>query len=228
MPPRRRRRALAGLLLLVAAAAGCVAAPVRIEPATLARLKDEPAIHVVQYQSAVIGVRTRFGDAIRSLNRYSGPAADSTHRDAGMMRESGLTDPAVRLGERFLAAVTPRLGLENVRAVPAPPDSDALDTLRATIPAGLVLDFRTQAWIVRYDPNRLFSYYVSYIGRGRLIRLDGSQVIWQATCRAPFPAQAEPTLSELLANGGTLLRWKSEAEAERCATELVEHFVGGA
>jgi hypothetical protein len=99
----------------------------------------------------------------------------------------------------------------------------------AALPAGLVLDFRTLAWTVRYDPNRLFSYFVSYIGRGRLIRLDGPQVIWQATCRAaPSPARTEPTLSELLANGGALLRAKSGAEADRCAAELVEHFVGGA
>ncbi len=208
------------------AATGCAPSPVRLEPAVRARLKDEPAIHQVQYPPAVIRVRTRLGDAVRSLNPYGGVAPDSSHPSPGLTRESALVDPAGRLGEQFLAAVTPRLGLDNLRAVPHVLDNDEPEAIRAVIPAGLVLDFRTMAWLVRYDPNRFSSYFVAYVGRARLIRMDGGQVLWQAMCRAPYPKEAGPTLDELKAYGGTLLRWKSEEQADRCAAELVEQFFG--
>jgi len=223
----RRPRTLV-VAVLLAAASGCVVTPVRIEPGTLTRLKDEPAIHVVHYQPAVMRVRTRLGDALLSLNPYGSAVPDSSRPAPGMTRDSALADPALRVGERFLASLTSALGLQNLRAVPEALDSDEPDALRSRLPGGLALDFRTLAWLVRFDPNRLFSYFVVYSGRGRLIRLDSGQVIWQATCVTPFPAQAEPTLDQLRANGGALLRAKSDAEADRCAAQLLDQFFGRA
>jgi hypothetical protein len=217
-----RRGGLLAVALL--AAPGCVT-PVGIDPGARARLKDEPAIHVIQYRPAAISVRTRLGDAVLSLNPYN-PAPDSSRQDSGLTRDAGLTDPARRVEERFLASVTPELGLQNLQVVSVPPDSDDPEALRSRLPGGLALDFRTMQWLVRFDPNRLFSYYVEYLGRGRLIRLDRGEVIWQGFCHTPLPSQKEPSLEDLKANGGLLLRQKSDAEADRCASQLLDQFFG--
>jgi hypothetical protein len=210
-------------LLLVA---GCAPAPVKISEAELARLSAEPEIRFLRHPPATIIVQTRRGDVARQLGLLGPGIGESLDQGikSKLMNELGFQDPALAVRDRVAVAFTADLGLTNVRVIDEPAAADGLDELRRRFGSGLVLDVKTLVWWLTYDASALDAYRLLYAARARLVRLDGTTVLWQATCDRPLGASPTARLDDLTANGAQLLKQRTIESADWCARKLFDDF----
>ena len=147
--------------------------------------------------------------------------------------QTGIEAPLDRVRERFVTRLTGPLGYPAVlKRPPVMIASDALDDIRASVKAPLVLDFATRSWGLGNlrgggEPKPDDPIYVHHNVRARLLRTSDGQILWQAVCGLRgYPGDEAAKMSVLLADGGALLRQKLTAAADRCSDELVEFFQG--
>ena len=220
-------RWLACAALVVAIVSGCAPAPIRLDSAEIARLKDEREIRAVRYEPASLSFRSRLGAAqlpgILALASLGADIADSA-RGPQLMKEYGLTDPAGAVQERLLAALAGELGLQKLRTMPDPLTSDELDALKTAVGTGPVLDVKTLAWNFQYDQNSFSGYLVYYSARGRLVRLDPPRVVWQSTCY--LPGKQSLPVDQFTANNGALLKVTIAERVEQCVQFLRDELLG--
>ncbi|HSF04700.1 MAG TPA: hypothetical protein VLG10_02820 [Methylomirabilota bacterium] len=181
--------------------------PRAASPATLAALAAAPRIIAVHYLEV-------------------GP--EGQHRDAFLI--SGT--PVARIKARFLDRLPAQLALSGVRDVAEPRfpyrELAAVELepsaarLQRTYRSGYVFDFYAP-W--RYVPNegRLTGKITVY---ARLVRLEDLAVLWARQCSfAAEPLRGPPVAgrrAEEIYTAAALER------ADRCAEDLVTHFLGGA
>lgn len=221
----RRRMAtwLAVCLLSPALLGGCGGKSVPLAPETRSQLAAEPVVHVAhgapaslsvygQTKSIVTGLFGLFG----GLAMVSAASSDGTK----MQTEYAIEDPALLVKERLIAALRTELGLADVRPlVDAAPDDDALAKLVGT---GMVVDVRTSEWVLTYFPTVGSRYRFRYAATARIVRLPGRSVLWEGRCLSvpDDPADA-PTMDELKANQGEILKLKLREAADACTSQLV-------
>lgn len=90
-----------------------------------------------------------------------------------------------------------------------------------------MLDFQTTAWRLTYYPGRIATNYrVIYAVIARLHRMEDSKLLWRGACTATSTQDPEksPTMDELKANDGTLLKEHIEAVSDACARVLFAQF----
>lgn len=144
-----------------------------------------------------------------------------------MANEYALEDPALRLQSRFLSSLEKELGIKDIRIFQKSPSGESIDELKGMIGKGMVLDFKTTQWMLFYYPTDWSHYRIAYAARGRLVRLEEPKIIWQGTCE--FIGQdpkTSPTMAELVANNGALLKQRINEAADACAEQLWSHFLG--
>jgi hypothetical protein len=113
------------------------------------------------------------------------------------------------------------LKLSNVNAVSVPVRDDDIESLKRDLNSGVVLDVRTVKWGI--DNNR-----ARYSARVRLVRLEDSSVLWEATCHdlVSGKAGATRTRAVLTANHGELLKSELGEAADACADQLAGWVIG--
>src|SRR6266852_3065063 len=103
------------------------------------------------------------------------------------------------------------------------------EVLKKTFGASTILDLKPLAWSLSYHPSDSDVYVVTYLARGRLLRLEDGRVLWEGYCHPhrhwtePYPALME----DLKAGGGLELRARLCAAATGCADDLVTQIVRG-
>jgi hypothetical protein len=107
-------------------------------------------------------------------------------------QEMQAEDPAPRVKARLVGALKANLMLSNVRLVSDAPQGDEVSTLKSIFETGVVLDVRTMKWGLSDAGPHSFDSEGSitpghrarahYWGRARMINLEDSTVLWEATC----------------------------------------------
>jgi hypothetical protein len=231
------RRLLPATSVLAVLLAGCAPEPVRIDTSLRAGLKDEAQIRLLRYEPSQIFVQTRAGQTANStaslglIGALVGLGAVAVEeKQRAEVSALGLPDPAERVRERFVAAVTKELGLTNLAAQAQRLPADGLDEVARAVGRGLAFDVSTFNWVLTPDQFSASAYALSYRARARLIRAEDRKVLWLGLCSAS-PADESgrgPFYDELVANQGRLLREKSSVLADRCAAELIDQLLGRA
>lgn len=91
---------------------------------------------------------------------------------------------------------------------------------------GLVFDFRTTTWSLTPLLLNMHHYHVQFTGRARLLSFPEGKIEWQGTCEAEGKMeQGAPTLLQLVANSGTLLKEQLMSASESCSEQLERQFI---
>ena len=217
------------VFLLSLSMVGCTSAPVRMDKEELGHLRGRSDIKAVHYPPFQFSVRTP-GKAIAGGGGALGAMLSlGMFESAGdkMTKEYALADPAPMVQERFVSALGQDPGITTIQSVQETPGNDDLGELKRVTGQGLVFDFKTTQWMLFYYPTDWSHYRIAYSARGRLVRLEDSKVIWLGTCEAiGQDPTSSPTMDELTANNGALLKTKINEAAETCAQQLLTSFRG--
>ncbi|MBX3301769.1 MAG: hypothetical protein KF693_06110 [Nitrospira sp.] len=124
-----------------------------------------------------------------------------------LVKDYGLEDPMLRIKKAFLDAVSRRGNFPNIHFVQEALADDDRGNLARQFQKGLVFDFKTTAWSITPLLLNLHHYHVQYAGRARLLSLPDGKIEWQGICEAEGKMdQGAPTLLQLVANSGALLK----------------------
>jgi len=226
------------LLAIASVVSGC-SSGTPLREADRARLVAEPQV-ILAHRPPRLSLSV-FTDETTSAERWGaafGPAglgvgvmksmSDAQKLGARFIGAFGLTDPVTTVEERFMSAAATH-GLGAVRAVAEPVPSADGPELRQRFGDSTVLVLRTYAWLIARgrDAHR---YATLYRAEASLVRGRDGVAVWSATCPAQAPGFADPatqpTLAELTANGGELLRARFAERASACADYLLDLFFG--
>jgi hypothetical protein len=132
-----------------------------------------------------------------------------------LQREHRVEDPVPRVKARWVSALQANrvlqanLNMASVHAVADPPQNDEVNTLKSLFKTGVVFDVRTMKWgLATVDALAIYS------ARARMISLEDSTVLWEATCTARSDDALDPL-------GARLLR-----AADMCAAQLSARALG--
>lgn len=222
-----RALAFVAILLLMV---GCAPSLIKMEKEEIARLKDQPEIQAVHYPAPTFTITTAGQIAVASLFGIIGGAIVGASIEAEgkrLTKEYALEDPSVRVKDRFIAALGTGLELRNFRSLNEPLASDDLTELRTKFAGTMLIDFQTTNWAAGYHLPDTSRYRILYAVRARLIRPEESKIVWQGFCSFKGEdAATSPTLDELKANSGALLKEKLKEAADACADQLLAQFSG--
>ena len=222
--------------LIAISVGACTRAAVEMDPLELARLKENPRIGAVHYKASGLKVYTVEGNFLWIFGVPTG--AEGTERGARdrgarIARESGLKDPTLELKTHFIAAVTTELGLTSIENIPQSPSPEDYLMLRHKFRDGFLFSFHITAVAFFWDPPLFgFSlspsrYHLMYEGKGELGNFKAGSTVWEASCGVDKKnASHDPTLEELTANQGQLLKQMVNEATKECASQLVAHFLG--
>lgn len=156
-------------------------------------------------------------------------SADSLSFGEKIATDYPLEDPLLRIMERVVSGLASGVRLDTLRRVKhAVKAGTDLEGLKRELGPAVVLDFRTLSWGLRAHPDDREAYVVDLSVQSRLIRLADSSVIWSGVCYAPWGdgRRPTPTLAQLTAEGGTLLRRRLDDTATNCADDLLAQLFG--
>lgn len=238
----RRSGAIAPVLLLagLTMSIGCASNAVhQITSHDLAKLKEQSEIQTVYYAAPPFMAwkaedRSRGREvALGLLLGAVGGAIEADRLHAAAMKagndvytRAGLSDTIVRVRNRFISKWQQSLPLKVITISDILRDDDP-KALRKQLQSGMVVDFRTTDWGIKHFPQDPTRYQINYGARARLVRLQDSEILWQAACQSRDEVPAEsPTLEEFLADQGTLLKKKFNEAADDCADAFLMQLFG--
>jgi hypothetical protein len=224
----KRGRVFVVSTTMVLVGAGCTPTLIALDKGNLLRLRDADVIRVVHYSPAAFTVMTPGKASLAGFGLIGGLVAAGLAKAQAeeMERDFALTDPATTLSERLLAGVSGDLGLTRFQAVDTRLDSDDLEELAARCRRDLVMDFRTDHWMLSYFPFDWSRYRVSYAARARLVRPHDARTLWLGYCKVVEETGA--SWDEITLNAGALLKAKFADAATDCARQLLVHLKTGA
>ena len=217
---------------------GCAPTIIEIDREMLMRLKNEPQILAVHYQPAsfevygqlgAAGAATATGLATELFGLAGGLAAagvvwgGAISAGKQLIKDYSLEDPSPRVKEGFISAIESRLGFKSTRSIKETLSTEDLGELKEKFGNMIVIDFLTSQWV--FSDRGAFSgeYRLSYSARSRLVRLEDSKVLWQGVCQL---FRSVPSLEELKADNGALLKEKLNEAADICVSQLVAQLAG--
>ncbi|HET9489599.1 MAG TPA: hypothetical protein VFR64_07585, partial [Methylomirabilota bacterium] len=251
MESTRRRvhracRSVSMILAIIFAVNGCASAIKGVEEADLARLRDQEVV-AVHYPAPSFFVRKtapKGGQVVvaplillpfaMATAAAQNSAQEAEERAAGteLANEVGLEDPVGGLKERLASRLAGGAGIRDIRSVAAAMDSDDLKSLKQAFGSSkTVLDLKTTGWGLHYHVADPKTFVTLYRVRARLIRLDQEKVLWNAEVGCFFAGDRRfgtPTLDDLRADGGALLKTTMAKAAENCVAPLLARFHGEA
>ena len=243
------------VLLILLSIYGCGSGfkQIKMSPEEWSHLKNQPVIQAIHYPSpsltvitpgkamlnglgpALVGVNAGMGATLLELGGAAllgvGAAIYGEHRAVSsgnrIVKDYSIDDPIVRVKERFLFTLEKEYNFENIRSIKEPYSSAKLAELKMIFREGLVIDFKTTRIGLNYYPSSWSHYHIDYQVRARLIRLEDSKILWQGVCRfVEKDPKTSPTMDELTADNGALLKTKLDEAADSCGKELVTQFLG--
>jgi hypothetical protein len=247
------RDSVALILAITLAVNGCAAATTGGEGSGMTQLRKHPEVVAVHYQHAppfLLGQPRSVGRAMAMGAALALPfallfgpmagvmanelQADIEKREAEaagqqLMMEIPLEDPVVRVKDRLISGLSAESGIGRIRAAATAMAGDDLKSLKQAVGPVTVLDVRTTRWGLspyQSDPKSFLAHYTVKV---RLIRLDQEKVLWrdEISCYTAGDRRfGAPTLDELSADGGALLKRTMAETAEVCADPLLARFRG--
>ncbi len=228
------------LMVVVIVSYGCAPALIPIDKEDLVRLKNQPEVVAVHYESPIFVYSG--SDALPCFSLLWGCPASAFFGALGvdgrrLLKERykiEVEDPTPALKTKFLANLTLELKLSNLRPIDQALTSDGFNDIKKAYKGGMVFDFKTVAWRIN-DGGLIFSThdwwylrfhrgkYVWYLVGGRLMRTEDSKILWQGVCEFKTPDIERDTLIE---NDGALLKTKLQEAADTCAADLWGQFQG--
>jgi hypothetical protein len=208
----------------------CMRTAVEMDSLELAQLKESSRIGAVHYEAPWLKVHTFTGALFGQL---MGPIGGTLHKsgsahDLGgqIVRESGLDDPTLELKAQFITSVTTELGLTSIENIPKPVSPEDHLLLRQKFRDGVVFAFGSTKVELLYYPLTPTRYSLIYKGEGVLWNFKGNDDLWRSSCHVVNEdVSPRPTLEELTANQGQLLKRMVSDATRECASQLVAHFL---
>jgi hypothetical protein len=246
------------ILATTIAVNGCAAAVTGVGESELAQRRNHPEVVAVHYQPPPrflvaqprsVGRAMALGTALAPFALLLGPLAhivappmanalqaeiERTEAEAAgeqLTTEIPLEDPVVRVKDLLISGLSAESGIGRIRPAATAMDSDDLKSLKQALGSVTVLDVRTTSWGLRpyvIDPKTFLAHYGV---KTRLIRLDQEKVLWRAEIFCGFAGDrwfGAPTLEDLSADGGALLKTTMAKAAENCVAPLLARFRGEA
>ncbi len=218
MTTNNRRQRFMGIsaVMLVAelTIAGCAGQQARLTAENRKSLSSQPEVHAVHHSPSRVFTYESTGYSAASALFTPLLAIAQVYEGTGLQRDLRLEDPVQRAQDRLVSKLQAHFNVTNVHVVPDPPKNDQIATLKQVFQKGLVLDIRTMNWGL--DNSRAM-----YSARARLLRLEDSTLLWQATCKYVADATLpSPSMASLKANDGELLKTKLLDAADGCADQL--------
>jgi len=142
-------------------------------------------------------------------------------------------DPAPTVEAALVQALENRAGFRKLTVVDQPlaraPQGftsgplDSTDTIKAAYGTGVVLDVGTMNWSGMYFTTNWARYRLGVGIQARLVRLDNAEVLWKGTCwySTETDGKIEPSMDELRANDGALLKKIAADAGQMCGQRLV-------
>ena len=153
-------------------------------------------------------------------------ATEAKQVGSQLMKDYNLEDPILKTKRSFLDGVSRRLNLQNIHLVQDPLLDDDRASLIKQFEKGLVFDFKTTTWSLTPLLLNMHHYHVQFTGRARLLSFPEGKIEWQGTCEAEGKMeQGAPTLLQLVANSGTLLKEQLMSASESCSEQLERQFM---
>lgn len=142
--------------------------------------------------------------------------------------ELALEDPVTRVKEGLIAGLTVKGTVGRIRAAATAMESDDIRSLKRALGRATVLDVKTLGWGLRRvaDPE---IFIVFYRVRARIIRLDSETILAHAERTCIFFGDRRygaPTLDDLKAEGGRLLKAALAQAAEQCVEPTLARLRG--
>lgn len=249
-------RSISLILAIAIAVNGCAAGVVGVQQSGLDRLRDQPEVLVVHYEPPppfLVMQPRRVGRAMaiaagvalftlpialvdpvspRLLGNHLQAEMEKAEGEAAgdlLTREIPLQDPVVRVKDGLISGLSAEGGLGRIRPAATAMDSDDLKSLKHVLGSVTVFDVRTTNWGLyphSIDPK---TFLVLYSVKARLIRLDQEQVLWRGEVGCLFAGDRRfglPTLDDLKADGGSLLKTLIAGSADNCVSSLLARFRG--
>ncbi|GEM_PF-1244953 len=142
-----------------------------------------------------------------------------------MISEYFLDDPTLMVKERFISSLETDLALGSIHHKKEAVKKDSLKSLNEIFGNGVVIDFRTLTWGLTFYPWDPTHYYLTYSLRSRLVQLENKKILWQGVCRyRGYDSKPRPTMAQLKANNGELLKGKLEQAVIECSEQLANQF----
>jgi len=217
---------LSGIILLVY---GC--APqmeeIKMDPEVLIHLKKQPLIRVVLYTPGPVFVRENKG--VLGVGTREWATAGNK-----MVIDYSVEDPAIRIKDHVLSSLEADPGLKIDHTVYNNPYDIKISKLNGKFGYGFAIGFRSEIKLFPFpgtiygiDPDYWSHYQLSFGAFSWLIDLDNSKIVWRAKCGVTWKdRKTSPSLEELEANNGALLKVKFNEAADACAEELLAKFLG--
>lgn len=207
----------AAIFASISVLAGCAGQHVQLGAADREALASQP-VHAVHYPAARIFFVESSGYTTAAVLFSPLIVLAQAAESRSLMSELEPEDPVGRVKERLSAALE---SYAKVNRVASPPERRDPETLRKVLGDGLVLEVRTEKWGI--DNNR-----AKYAASAHLLRLSDGATLWQAVCSDSIADKEKPgpTLDELKANRGELLKGKLGQAADACAEQLAGWALG--
>lgn len=224
-------------LIIVLTSVICSCAPSMLPSEELTRLRQAPKVYAVHNPPRLaFALFPEEGLKGESIGKYFGPVgliaggmSDLRAAQAlgeRLLQEFGIQDPVLLVKAKSIALLAGE-NLNNIQAFDSILPEDDPARLRRTVDSSVIIDFKTIAWALVAQDKNPGHYVDAYRARSRLIRVDDAKVLWEGECSIKtHDAMTAPTLAELTANQGALIKSLFQADADACAGEIVAKFVG--
>jgi hypothetical protein len=203
---------------------GCAQAPVKMSHSDMQALKTVPKI--IAIHNGPIGPALSTAGGVIASSFTFGLASGQT--GAEIMDQYGISDPIVTVKNQFLSGVMQQAQFHNlyVQKQIVPFDQRDVEDLQKRFKTGYYLQFIPGQWAVIYYVSDWSHYQMYYGAAARLIHLDDGKILWSDTCSAPRDEKEKaPTMDELKANNGEMLKQWTNQSANECAAQLVKKFL---
>jgi hypothetical protein len=168
------------------------------------------------------------GEMARAL-QASTEKAEAEAAGEQLAIELALDDPVIRVKEGLIAGLTAEGAVGRIRPAATAMDSDDVKSLKGALGPARVLDVKTLGWGLRHHVADPETFIVLYGVRARIIRLDTEHILAHAdrTCIIfGDRCYGAPTLDDLRAEGGRLLKAALAQAAEQCVEPILARLRG--
>lgn len=227
-----------GTAAIVATLGGCSANEIKINPTTRSLLAGQQEIAAIHYAPSLFAAQTPevrnaasagmlFG-AVGGAIAGAVQASEAERIGSQLVRDYSLEDPIIKIESAFLERISRNSNVQNLRSIDDVFADDDAGQLRKKFQQGFVFDFKTTSWSLTPVPFGPNNYRIQYKGRARLLSFPEGKVEWQGVCEADGKVESSaPTLLQLVANSGAILKTQLASTAEPCTEQLERQFSGG-
>lgn len=204
---------------------GCATQSVKLTDQGRAELKNLDNIKVVHQSAGWPSLNTAAGVLASDLTFGMSEDWTAGHK---LAKKFNIEDPGLKVKEEFLDQIG-RMNVANFvnDTQPLTYENNAPEKMKAIYGEGVVLKVSPNIWQIWYYPFNWARYQMWFGASAELVRLEDAKVLWNGACRADQKDDATaPTFAELTGDGSIVLQEWVQDSAEKCASQLIDNFMG--